>query len=109
MNRKNRPATASLPDTSFSSSEVARLAHVSMRQWQWWDEKHVVSPRHQGHKRLYVPEEVLVVRRPARRIERTAVRVRYRDDTRRIERDRKIDVGAQVRHDPIARPRAEPS
>src|SRR5574341_2246978 len=61
MNRKNRPATASLPDTSFSSSEVARLAHVSLRQLQWWDEKHVVSPRHQGHKRLYVPEEVLEI------------------------------------------------
>ena len=58
--KKNRPATVVSPET-YSSSEVARLARVSLRQLQWWDEKHVVSPRHQGHKRMYTPEEVLEI------------------------------------------------
>ena len=37
------------------------MARVSLRQLQWWDEKHVVSPRHQGHRRMYNPTEVLEV------------------------------------------------
>lgn len=61
MNKKNRPNSAGLPDVAYSSSDVARIAHVSLRQLQWWDEKHVVSPRHLGHKRLYSPEEVLEI------------------------------------------------
>jgi DNA-binding transcriptional MerR regulator len=40
---------------------VARIARVSLRQLQWWDEKHVVSPRHEGHRRMYTPAEVLEV------------------------------------------------
>lgn len=28
---------------------------------QWWDERKVVSPRHEGHKRVYHPEEVVEV------------------------------------------------
>ncbi len=58
--KKNRPATVVPPET-YASSEVARIARVSLRQLQWWDEKHVVSPRHQGHKRMYMPEEVLEI------------------------------------------------
>ena len=46
---------------SFSSQDVARVAGVSMRQLQWWDEQGVVSPTHTGHKRLYEPEEVIEV------------------------------------------------
>lgn len=46
---------------TYSSSEVAGIARVSLRQLQWWDEKKVVSPRHQSHKRLYSPEEVLEI------------------------------------------------
>ena len=58
--RKIRPETPS-PVTAYSSSEVARIARVSLRQLQWWDERHVVSPRHEGHRRMYSPEEVLEV------------------------------------------------
>lgn len=58
--KKTRPATVIPPDT-YASSEVARIARVSLRQLQWWDEKHVVSPRHHGHKRMYTPEEVLEI------------------------------------------------
>ena len=49
------------PDQSFTSSEVARIAGVSLRQLQWWDERKVVSPRHEGHKRIYHPAEVIEV------------------------------------------------
>ncbi len=46
---------------TFASSDVARIAQVSLRQLQWWDERKVVSPRHEGHKRIYQPEEVIEI------------------------------------------------
>lgn len=49
------------PDRTFTSSDVARIAQVSLRQLQWWDERKVVSPRHEGHKRVYHPDEVVEV------------------------------------------------
>jgi DNA-binding transcriptional MerR regulator len=58
--RKIRPAPAP-PAEAYSSSDVARLADISLRQLQWWDERHVVSPQHQGHKRIYSPEQVVEV------------------------------------------------
>ena len=45
----------------FTSSEVAKISGVSLRQLQWWDERNVVSPRQQGHRRVYLPEEVAEV------------------------------------------------
>jgi DNA-binding transcriptional MerR regulator len=48
-------------DRIYSSTDVARTAGVSLRQLQWWDEQKVVSPRHEGHKRLYQMEEVIEV------------------------------------------------
>jgi DNA-binding transcriptional MerR regulator len=58
--RKSRPAIP--PDTEvYTSSEVSRLAGVSLRQLQWWDERSVVSPRHDGHRRVYLPEEAVEV------------------------------------------------
>jgi len=55
--KKSRPEVQS-PDKTFTSSDVSRIAQVSLRQLQWWDERKVVSPRHEGHKRVYHPEEV---------------------------------------------------
>lgn len=60
ITKKGRLAPLAPADT-YSSSEVAKIARVSLRQLQWWDERHVVSPRHQGHKRMYTPEEVLEI------------------------------------------------
>ncbi|MDX1982251.1 MAG: MerR family transcriptional regulator, partial [Bryobacteraceae bacterium] len=37
------------------------LGGVSLRQLQWWDERKVVSPRHEGHKRVYSGEEVVEI------------------------------------------------
>ena len=45
----------------YTSSDVAKLGGVSLRQLQWWDERKVVSPRHEGHKRIYSSEEVVEI------------------------------------------------
>ena len=58
--RKPRPEPQ-VPERTYSSSEVAEVADVSLRQLQWWDERKVVSPRHEGHKRVYQPEEVIEI------------------------------------------------
>jgi DNA-binding transcriptional MerR regulator len=58
--RKARVLPVSAEET-YSSSEVARIAQVSLRQLQWWDEQNVVSPRHEGHKRVYLAQEVVEI------------------------------------------------
>jgi DNA-binding transcriptional MerR regulator len=58
--KKGRPAPVPTPEF-FTSTQVAKIANISLRQLQWWDERHVVSPRHEGHKRVYSPEEVVEV------------------------------------------------
>lgn len=45
----------------YTSSDVARISGVSLRQLQWWDERNVVSPRQTGHRRVYLAEEVVEV------------------------------------------------
>src|ERR1035437_4786945 len=58
--RKTRPASS--PEAQgYNSSDVARICGVSLRQLQWWDERNVVSPRQDGHKRIYLAQEVLEV------------------------------------------------
>lgn len=52
---------ASSEDKTYSSSDVAEIAGVSLRQLQWWDERKVVSPRHEGHRRVYFPAEVVEI------------------------------------------------
>lgn len=48
-------------ERTYTSSDVSRISGVSLRQLQWWDEKKVVSPRHEGHRRVYQPEEVIEI------------------------------------------------
>ena len=45
----------------YTSGDVARIAGVSLRQLQWWDERNVVSPRQEGHRRVYAQQEVVEV------------------------------------------------
>ena len=58
--KKEQPVTVSEQDR-YTSGEVARIAGVSLRQLQWWDERNVVSPRQEGHRRVYLPQEVVEV------------------------------------------------
>ena len=58
--KKSRP-DVNLGTRSYTSSDVSNIAAVSLRQLQWWDERKVVSPRHEGHKRVYSPEEVVEI------------------------------------------------
>jgi DNA-binding transcriptional MerR regulator len=58
--KKTRPETNN-GERTYSSSDASRIAQVSLRQLQWWDERKVVSPRHEGHKRIYLPQEVIEI------------------------------------------------
>jgi len=46
-------------DQVFTSREVSRIAKISRRQLQWWDERKLISPRQEGHKRVYLPEQLI--------------------------------------------------
>jgi DNA-binding transcriptional MerR regulator len=62
MFKSRKPRPASSPEApGYNSSEVARICGVSLRQLQWWDERNVVSPRQDGHKRIYMREEVVEI------------------------------------------------
>jgi DNA-binding transcriptional MerR regulator len=62
MLKARKPRTASSSEVQgYNSSDVARICGVSLRQLQWWDERNVVSPQQDGHKRIYVAEEVVEI------------------------------------------------
>ena len=39
--------------TRFTSQQVIALTGITPRQLQWWDERGVVKPEREGHRRLY--------------------------------------------------------
>jgi DNA-binding transcriptional MerR regulator len=43
----------------FPSQEVIALTGVTARQLQWWDERGVVKPEREGHRRLYSMQNVM--------------------------------------------------
>jgi DNA-binding transcriptional MerR regulator len=45
----------------FTSKEVMVLTGITGRQLQWWDERGIVVPRHDGHRRIYGWEELVTV------------------------------------------------
>jgi DNA-binding transcriptional MerR regulator len=57
---KSRPKPA-YPTRTYSTVEVSSLACVSLRQLQWWDERKVLSPRLEGHRRVYFPSEAIEI------------------------------------------------
>src|SRR5215472_5496239 len=42
----------------FTSSQVVGLTGITPRQLQWWDERGVVRPERQGHRRMYSLNQV---------------------------------------------------
>ena len=38
---------------AFTSRGVTKLTGISLRQLQWWDERGIVVPARDGHKRIY--------------------------------------------------------
>ena len=55
------PERSASTEWLFLSADVARMAGVSLRQMQWWDERKLVSPRIEDHRRVYIPEKVLEI------------------------------------------------
>lgn len=45
-------------DNRYTSNEVVKLTGISLRQLQWWDERGLVVPAREGHRRLYSMEDV---------------------------------------------------
>src|SRR5580693_3497066 len=45
----------------FTSRDVISLTGITPRQLQWWDERHIVVPSRQGHRRLYSMEDLAEV------------------------------------------------
>src|SRR5450631_4408869 len=58
--RRSRPV-ASSGEQGYNSRDVSRICGVSLRQLQWWDERKVISPRQEGHKRVYITEAVVEI------------------------------------------------
>src|SRR5579863_3684794 len=58
--KKELPVAAAEQDR-YTSGDVARIAGVSLRQLQWWDERNIFSPRQEGHRRVYLSNEVVEV------------------------------------------------
>jgi DNA-binding transcriptional MerR regulator len=46
---------------SFTSRDVVRLTGITARQLQWWDERGIVIPARQGHRRIYSFEDLTEV------------------------------------------------
>lgn len=42
----------------YTTNDVARVAAVTLRQLQWWDENRLLSPAMEGHHRLYTQGEM---------------------------------------------------
>jgi DNA-binding transcriptional MerR regulator len=44
--------------SGFTSREVVALTGITLRQLQWWDERGLMVPRRDGHRRLYSEEDL---------------------------------------------------
>ena len=55
------PEKSALGERVFLSGDVSRMAGVSLRQLQWWDERKLVSPPIEDHRRVYTTGQVLEI------------------------------------------------
>ena len=47
--------------STFTSREVVALTGISPRQLQWWDERGIVVPAREGHRRIYSRDDLAEV------------------------------------------------
>jgi DNA-binding transcriptional MerR regulator len=59
--RSTRNAENPKAEHGFTSFDITRIFPVTLRQLQWWDERNVVSPVHEGHKRMYGYEDAILL------------------------------------------------
>src|SRR2546427_12784460 len=45
----------------FTSRDVIALTGITARQLQWWDERRIVVPAREGHRRLYSMDDLVEV------------------------------------------------
>jgi DNA-binding transcriptional MerR regulator len=45
----------------FTSNDVIALTGITARQLQWWDERGIVAPAREGHRRIYNWDELVTV------------------------------------------------
>ncbi len=45
----------------FTSNDVIALTGITARQLQWWDERGIVTPARQGHRRIYNWDDLLTI------------------------------------------------
>jgi len=45
----------------FTSNDVIALTGITARQLQWWDERGIVVPGRQGHRRIYSWDQLVTV------------------------------------------------
>ena len=45
----------------FTSNDVIALTGITARQLQWWDERGIVAPGREGHRRVYSWDELVTV------------------------------------------------
>jgi DNA-binding transcriptional MerR regulator len=58
---KGSVGSGAVGERVFFSADVTRMAGVTLRQLQWWDERKVVAPRKEDHRRVYLPQQVLEI------------------------------------------------
>lgn len=48
-----------VPVGCYTTAQAARIACVTARQLQWWDEQGILSPCQVEHRRVYAPRQVM--------------------------------------------------
>lgn len=92
---------ASLATAEFSTGEVSRIARVTLRQLQWWDETGVIAAARKGRRRVWRVPEVLQVMLAAelrrKRVKLGSVRRLLRLSRRPLEEAAEALLDQQVR------------
>ncbi len=71
----------------FTSHDVLALTGITLRQLQWWDERGIVVPAREGHRRLYSLEDVTEVSVICQLLERGFSLQRVRKVMRFLQRE----------------------